>query len=434
MVNILPADTYVVINRSILTDQTRKIITILYQPIIGSTATNLFFTLWMDLDRDEFMSIEENHHHLITITGLTLEEIISAREKLEGIGLLKTYYKETKEEKNFIYELFSPLEPNEFFSHPILNIVLYNSLGKKEYERVVSYFKIPKVNLNDYEDITISFNDAFSSRPLTVFENNIENMKIKKELGLDVKETIDMEALMSSIPKDSINMKTFTKENKRLINDLCFIYNLNVDEIRNIIISSLTEKLIIDKVLLRKNSRNYYQYQNDGRLPFLVYQNQPEHLRSKISSSSKKAKAIYLFEKYSPYKFLKLKNNGKEPNERDLKLIEELRIDMGLEPAVINVLIDYVLRVNNQKLTKNFVLTIASQWQRLNIKTAEEAMNHALQETKQKKTKTTTSISKGKEKIVPTWFTNDEGEDKKEITTNEEEEMKDLLRGVYENN
>ena len=107
---------------------------------------------------------------------------------------------------------------------------------------------------------------------------------------------------------------------------------------------------------------------------------------------------------------------------------------MGLEPAVINVLIDYVLRVNNQKLTKNFVLTIASQWQRLNIKTAEEAMNHALQETKQKKTKTTTSISKGKEKIVPTWFTNDEGEDKKEITTNEEEEMKDLLRGVYENN
>ena len=109
---------------------------------------------------------------------------------------------------------------------------------------------------------------------------------------------------------------------------------------------------------------------------------------------------------------------------------------MGLEPAVINVLIDYVLRVNNQKLTKNFVLAIASQWQRLNIKTAEEAMNHALKESKQKKNKTTNASIKVKEKIVPTWFSNQDEikDDKKEITTSEEEEMKDLLRGVYENN
>ena len=36
---ILPADTFVVINKSILSDQDRKIISMLYQPIIGSSAT-----------------------------------------------------------------------------------------------------------------------------------------------------------------------------------------------------------------------------------------------------------------------------------------------------------------------------------------------------------------------------------------------------------
>ena len=426
MVNILPADTYTVINKTILTDQTRKILTMLYQPIIGSVAINLFFTLWMDLDKDEFMSCEETHHHLITNTGLTLQELLIAREKLEAIGLLKTFYKEDKEENNYIYELFSPLEPNEFFSHPVLNIVLYNSVGKKEYERIVSYFKVPRVNLNDYEDITVSFSEVYESKPITVFENNIQNIREKTSLGLNIKDKIDIELLISSLSDESINKKTFTKDNKVLINDLAFIYNLELDEMKNIILNSLNDRLLIDKTNLRKNARSYYQYQNSGRLPFLIYQNQPEYLRSPIGKDTKRAKNIYLFETLSPYKFIKMKNGGKEPNDRDLKLIEELRIDMGLEPAVINVLIDYVLRVNNQKLTKNFVLAIASQWQRLKIETAEDAMNQALKETK-RKTKTTSVTYSKKEKSLPEWFSKES--DKEDITEDEEEEMKDLLKG-----
>ena len=41
----MPADTYEVINRTILTENDRKILTMLYQPIIGSNSVNLFFTL-----------------------------------------------------------------------------------------------------------------------------------------------------------------------------------------------------------------------------------------------------------------------------------------------------------------------------------------------------------------------------------------------------
>ena len=35
-INILPADTFVVVNRTILNESDRKIISMLYQPIIGS--------------------------------------------------------------------------------------------------------------------------------------------------------------------------------------------------------------------------------------------------------------------------------------------------------------------------------------------------------------------------------------------------------------
>ena len=423
MVNILPADTYTVINKTILTENDRKTLTMLYQPIIGSDSINLFFTLWMDLDKNEFMSMEENHHHLMTSMSMPLDRIVSAREKLEAIGLLKTFYKEREDSNNYVYELFSPISASEFFSHPILNIVLYNAVGKSEYQRITNYFKIPRININDYEDITKEFTEVFSSTPSTTFENNIQNVKASNSLGISLEDRIDFDYLISTMPKETINEKTFTKDIRKLLNDLSWIYNLSLDELKNIILSSLNSKNMIDKTILRKNARNYYQYQNNGKLPSLIYQNQPEYLRSPIGKDSKRAKLIYTFETTSPYNFLKSKNNGAKPTDRDVKLIEGLRIDLELQPAVINVLLDYALMVNNNKLNKNFIETIAGQWKRLNIETAEEAMNQALKESKKKSSGTKTYNKK--ETIVPEWFGKEI--EKQDITVEDEDEMKRIL-------
>ena len=134
MVNILPADTYTVINKTILNDQDRKILTMLYQPIIGSVSTNLYFSLWSNLDRSELVSTEYTHHHLMANMQLNLDEIIDARERLEGIGLLKVFYSGDSINR-YIYELYSPVSSYEFFNNPILNTAFYSSVGKIEYEK-----------------------------------------------------------------------------------------------------------------------------------------------------------------------------------------------------------------------------------------------------------------------------------------------------------
>ena len=51
-----PADTYIVINKSIITNEDRTILTMLYQPIIGPLPIMLYFSLWSDLDKTEIMS------------------------------------------------------------------------------------------------------------------------------------------------------------------------------------------------------------------------------------------------------------------------------------------------------------------------------------------------------------------------------------------
>ncbi len=424
MRSLLPADTYIVINKTILNDTDRKVLTMLYQPIIGSLSTNLYNTLCLNLDKNEFMSDEFTHHSLMVNNKISLEDILVAREKLEGVGLLKTFIKEKEDSNSYVYELFSPLSASEFFSHPILNIVLYNNVGKKEYERLVLYFKIPRINLNGYDDITKSFNEVFSSVPSTSFINNIVDIKDISRGSINLNYNFDYSMLLSSFPKETINEKTFTKGVEELIKELSYIYNLDTLELKDLIINSLNDRLMIDKESLRKNARNYYQYQNSGKLPTLIYQNQPDYLRSPLGKDSKRAKMIYTFETVSPYNFLKSKYNGSKPTSRDLKIIEDLMVDVGLKPGVVNVLIDYALRVNNNKLNKAFIETIAGQWKRLNIETAEAAMNQASKESKSKKIKET--VYKKKDVILPEWF--DKENSKEEISKEEEDEVKDLLK------
>ena len=129
-----------------------------------------------------------------------------------------------------------------------------------------------------------------------------------------------------------------------------------------------------------------------------------------------KSKQIYTFETISPYDFLTGKNKGLKPSKSELNLIETLLIDYNLTPGVVNVLIDYVLRINDNKLTKNFVITIASQWKRSNIKTVEEAMELCKKENKSK-----TKVKTKKKEEKPNWYN-------KELEEEEasEEEIKKL--------
>ena len=59
---ILPADTYLVVNKAIINESDKKLITMLYQPIIGHTAVSIYFTLIHDLLKREVMSEELTHH------------------------------------------------------------------------------------------------------------------------------------------------------------------------------------------------------------------------------------------------------------------------------------------------------------------------------------------------------------------------------------
>ena len=152
-VTLLPADRYVVINKTILTDADRKYLISFYEPIIGHLAISLYLVLINDLEESKGVSRDFTHHHLMSLLKTPLKVLREAREALEATGLLKTYFKKG-DVNNYIYEIYSPLSPSEFFNHPILNIVLYNNIGATEYEYLKKQYQKLKVDTKEYIDIT----------------------------------------------------------------------------------------------------------------------------------------------------------------------------------------------------------------------------------------------------------------------------------------
>ena len=162
-------------------------------------------------------------------------------------------------------------------------------------------------------------------------------------------------------------------------------------------------------------------------MPTVVYNSQPEYLKSPIGDTSKRAKMIYTFETISPYDLLKSKNNGAEPTNRDIKLAEDLVVEYKLKPGVVNVLIDYILKTNNNKLTRALAETIAGQWKRLNIETVEEAMSVA--EKEHKKYKKNIQVKTPKKLVgekIQEWF--DKEIKKEEVSQEQKIEMEKMLK------
>ena len=375
------------------------------------------------MDKTETISKDFTHHHLMTFLKAKLDYIKEARESLEAVGLIKTYIKQDKDINHYIYELYSPISAYDFFNHPVLNVVLYNNIGENEYKTLVKSYRKITTKYDDYEDISCKLNETFKSTLGNGF--NAEEIKAKEEAKINIGSLIDFDLLRESIPNNILNDKALNKRSKELINSLAFVYNLDTIKLSEILRLTIDENGMINKESLVKEVRKYYEYNNGGSLPTLIYRTQPDYLKSPEGNLSNKGKMIYIFENTSPYDFLRSKYKNNNPAPRDLKLLEYLAIDLNMTPAVINVLIDYVLRINDNKLTKSYVETIAGQWTRLGIKTATGAMTQA-----EKEYKKTSKKEIKKEVKVPVWFNNQP--QKEEELPDEEKKALESLLGRFE--
>ncbi len=426
---LVPIDQFIVAADGLLHEYDRKVLTFLYQPLIGSACFSLYMTLWAESE-NKLLQEHSTHHLLMNLLGMNLDAIYEARLKLEGIGLLKTYVKTDEQKRSFIYELRPPLTPEEFFKDGMLNVYLFQTIGKNHFSRLKRFFSVQVTPKDEFLEVTKSFQDVFES----AVPGNLQNQQVTrpdtmhqfigrnevKPIQID-SSVFDFELLMAGLNESLIPKKAINQKVKDAISNLAFLYDIDSIQMKKFLLDAFNpsdDEIDIDE--LRKAARNWYQFVNYDELPSLIERTQP--LRYQVQLDEPKTpeeKLIRYFETTSPLKVLTDRSNGGEPAASDLQVLEGLMINQNLPPGVVNVLIDFVLLKTDMKLTKNYVEKIGSQWARKKVKTVKEAMALAKHEHESNmasagaKNKQRSAKSKPvRTESLPEWFDEDQQQTK----------------------
>lgn len=422
---ILPSDEYLIQLNGQLSENDRELLSFLYQPLLGADAISLYNIMWLEVERYTLESQPRTHKNLMDLLGVPLERIFQARIRLEGMGLLKTYLK-TGETKSYAYQLQPPLSAKAFFEDPMLSVFLYRQIGASQFQRLKKRFIVSYEKLTAYEEVTRSFQDVFYSdanisphMPEKIEDGQSLTFKADSEGVRTDFQTFDFHALFAGLSEAMVPRKALTYDVKQLIVKLSLLYGLSEQELKNPILSSVTEEDKIDMEALRKACRDVFQLKSKSALPALKhYALNAEPVQELPGSEDQ---TLQYLKNNSPVQVLIDASKGVKPSNAELELIDHLIHEKKLPDEVINVLIQFVLLRTNMKLTKGFTEQIASQWVRIGLKTAEEAMAEAKKEHKNYLTwkKSGGKQSAKKERTIrkeklPEWFQSSDDADEAE--------------------
>lgn len=345
----------------------------LYFPLIGSDAATLYHTLVSVGTRNQKI---RNHILIQNISKLSMEVIEKSRRILEQYLLVKTFYR--SENATYIYQVFMPKDGNEFLRHEVFGRLYMKEMGKQVYEFNKLSFAHIFEDKNDYQEITIPFENVLKEDWQDQEEEQFKKMKPEQDVLYqnNVPLSFNFDRFLTNLSKMVFPVTARNEKNLRMIGELATIHGINEEEMKKFVSQSMdlkTGTLNVEtlKRKARKATTNYIEPKTSN--PYLL----------------------------PPVRFLQSKQRGIEVSQSDKYLIETLISDFKMKPEVVNVLIEYVLEKTNQKFSKGYVEKVAGMWVRLEIDTYEKAEALIKEEKQEKK-----AYKNPEKKELPQWYHN----------------------------
>lgn len=360
-------NNFKVTTSSLLSDGDWKILTLLYEPLCGYGALSLYLTLWSKFRDKEI----HTHKSLFDSMECNVMEFEKFRDKLEGLGLLKTLVKE-ETTSLYCYELYSPLAPKDFFKHELLATLLKQKLDGEDFSKLKDMFTINDVVNDEFFDVSHSFNEVYNldlndTMTLKTIMNDEDELAHRK--SAKIKANFSLEIFLLALKENKIRKSLITNSFVELMESMANLYRLDEYEMCSILLTCIEGIGTQEKINYETFKRKCFEY----RKVVKVSAKDVRALENRKQGISKKAEMLQELE---PFQFLRIKQGNMEPSAQDVKLVEDLSFMSKLNPGVINVLLDYVMLKKQNTLPYNYVMKIASSLARENIKTAIEAMEY----------------------------------------------------------
>lgn len=413
-----------------------KMLTHMYQPMIGSLAINLYQLLHAQFRPDQAgYSGFEQQRKLFMLLGIELNEqgrslLLAQTSKLEAVGLLLSYrkYLPQADEYVFEYQLQAPLHPAEFFQNPHLTLLLRDKVGK--YMVLLLRDELLSEQPPELHDLAIH-GEALSIPFYELFQLNTQVIDLELEQagitargpavapsgerlgGNDPSEELQYSQLIARFPRHSANRIYVEQIRNRpqLLATIRFVakkYRLSVLETCRL----LDEDGVFDEqgdiqlekmqhVALSMFRQNQHRDEQRKRA---YHQLEKEQQAAESSSGDGGGASEVMPEKPVELAFLLdvpvffqaqanqlqynmiLKNDSytdllqrlfvnRPIPDSLLHIFSKLNLHYGLPDEVMNVLIHY-LHVLNRSWSKSYIEAIATEFVARNIHTFEEAVSY----------------------------------------------------------
>jgi replication initiation and membrane attachment protein len=356
------SDVFVVSGEGLCSEIDYQVLTLLYQPIIGEGAFTLYMTLMNLLNRQDLISEEYLHADLESLLGKRVQEIEEDRHRLEAIGLLITFFAND----SFTYEIKLPLSARSFINDGILGEYLIASITKTRFKKLLKIFKVKAPNKRQKYNISKAFNEVFAAIGTndTEYEIDLLSSKTKSFTTLNNYD-FNWRLFAESIPAEMYDVQDLTEAVKAKIEQLSYVYGLDELKMAEIFLKSLDDNNVINIEVLAVNSRSNYSSLAVDPTPEVVEVKTDDHLG-----------VLEYFKQKSPKEVLAELGDGLV-STADLRHVERLIDEVGLDVGVVKVLLAYIVKTKGKNLPSYaYIQKVGMAWKRDKIESVEMALDY----------------------------------------------------------
>lgn len=381
--NISPNDSFQINGGQSLSQEDQRTMHLLYLPIIGREAYSLYMHFNLIRDRSD----GQNHYlkDVFSILDLGIQDFFKARIHLEGIALMDTF----KENDHYLFEIKRPLGSQAFLEDDILSHMLLQKLGQSSFHYIVDQLSEESVDRSSYEKISRRFIDVYpySINRMSLDEgapevNLQQHLQAKPPHISQEESSFEWDVFLESIRPSFLKLEQV--ENQKFKSYILFLhecYGINELEMGQLLmrVSDLnTGEIHLDK--LKSFVRENYQVQASNDFDQFIDPPVGKTTPSLDEPSASDQALIQASQDNSPVEFLtSMKEQlGGYVSSNERWVVEQLVDQSQLPPAVINILLHYIIVVKkNTYLHSNFANQIANDWAMKKIDSPQAALQAA---------------------------------------------------------
>lgn len=345
-----------------------------YQPVLGPVAFSLFYALRSQLIAYPTLEDRRLQSTLLVQVNAGQNQVSEGLRRLEGMGLVQTYFQHDAQGDLYVYELQSTLSPDRFINDSLLSVLLLEAIGEQAFSRLAknAHRYQLKTTQAQLKNVSHHFLDAYHVDqhelvhvPDVIKQAQTTTTPAERSLVEDSKD-FDWTTLLTLLKGQPL-VKDDLTDQRELIEVEHQLYGIDEPTMARLIRGALD--LATNHFDAQKFKRQVAaRYKRVPAAPAMP--NKQEESADSKQLTAKDRQLLKSTDNYAPVEFLQAlkEQTGGYVTAGERNVLTRLVQDGKLPSPVINVLVWYVIAdLGNATLKGNFVDAIANDWLRAGV-------------------------------------------------------------------